>query len=242
MPRIVVFGLGRFGMSCARNLYDQGAEVLAIDRNRALVEEIKDSVTAAVGCDATVRSNLEAHDVGKMDAAVVAVASNFEASVLITVHCRELGVAKVVAKANNPLQRQILHQVGATEVVMPEDEMGARLADHVLRESVIDFVELPDGYSLRRVDVPQEWIGSTLADLHLLSERRLNIVQILRTRPVKKKEAEGRSAGGGDDEDAAEVEVEVEKIPLPFGEATLEEGDRIDVIGPDEALDRLASS
>lgn len=224
MPKIVVFGLGRFGMSCARSLYDQGAEVLAIDRNRALVEEVKDEVTAAVGCDATQRSNLEAHDVGKMDAAVIAVASNFEASVLITVHCRELGVPKVVAKALNPLQRQVLRQVGATEVVMPEDEMGARLADHILRESVIDFVELPDGYSLRRLDVPADWAQSPLAELKLLSEKRLNIIQIVR--PIISDE--GKDTG------------EEEKIPLPHGESVLQEGDRIDVIGPDEVLDRLA--
>lgn len=221
MTKIVVFGLGRFGMACARHLYDQGAEVLAVDRNRSLVEEVKDAVTEAVACDATHRPNLEAQDVGHMDVAVVALASNFEASVLVTLHCRELGVPRIVAKATNPLQSQVLHQVGAGEVVMPEEEMGSRLAEHILRESVIDFVELPDGYSLRRVAVPEEWIGSSLDDLRLLDEKHLNIIQIV------------RPARDGTAEDA-------EKLPLPHGESILAAGDLIDVIGNDEVLDSLA--
>jgi Trk K+ transport system NAD-binding subunit len=154
--------------------------------------------------------------------------------VIITVHCRDLGVPKVVSKANNQLQREVLYKVGATEVVMPEDEMGARLADHVLRESVIDFVELPDGYSLRRVAAPEEWVGSSLAELHLLSERRLNIIQILRARPLP----EGEAGSAGEDEGRG---LEIQKIPLPHGEAVLEAGDRLDVIGPDEALGRFAA-
>lgn len=226
MPKIVVIGLGRFGMACAKRLYDQGAEVLAIDRNRHLVDQVKDEVTAAIACDATARGNLEAYGVGGMDVAVVAMGTSFEASVLVTLLCRELGVRRVVAKATNPLQNRVLHEVGADQVVMPEEEMGIRLADHVLRESVVDFVELPGGYSLRRVAVPAKWAGASLNQLHLLSTHRLNIIQIVRDRTAADRRDDPRSGA-------------VEKIPLPHGETVLEAGDRIDVIGPDDVLDSL---
>jgi trk system potassium uptake protein TrkA len=226
MPRVVVIGLGRFGSACARRLYDQGAEVLGIDRSRAAVERAQSLVSAVVACDATDRANLEAYDVGTMDAAVVALADNFEASVLVTLHCRELGVPRVVAKAINPLQRRVLHEVGAHQVVMPEEEMGERLADHVLGESVVDFVELPDGYSLRRVPVPEEWAGRSLAELSLLGDRGLNVVQIVR--PVDE--------GDGEQDDA---EPGVRKIPLPHGQTVLQARDEIDVIGADENLREL---
>jgi len=226
MAKVAVIGLGRFGAACARRLYDQGADVLGIDRSRAAVERMKDLISAAVACDATDRANLEAYDIGSMDAVVVAMAENFEASVLVTLHCRELGVPRVLAKAVNPLQNRVLHEVGAHQVVMPEEEMGERLADHVLRESVVDFVELPEGYSLRRVPVPADWAGQALADLRLLGERRLNVVQIIRRREPSGKAGHGPEAG-------------VRKIPLPHGDTVLAEDDQIDVIGPDEVLDGL---
>ncbi len=226
MPKVVVIGLGRFGMACARRLYDQGAEVLAIDRSRHLVEQVQDSVTSAIACDATVGSNLTAYDVGRMDVAIVAMASNFEASVLVTMLCGELGVPRVVAKATNPLQNRVLHEVGAHQVVMPEEEMGERLADHIVRESVVDFVELPDGFSLRRLEVPADWAGSSLAELKLLAGRRLNIIQIVR--PVEDGVASNDARDGG-----------VRKIPLPHGETILRAGDSIDVIGQDEDLESL---
>ncbi len=227
MPRVAVIGLGRFGMACARRLYDQGAEVLGIDRSHATVNRAKDLVSSAVACDATDRANLEANDIDEVDVAVVAMASNFEASVLVTLHCRELGVPRVVAKAVTHLQNRVLHEVGAHQVVMPEEEMGARLADHVLRESVVDFVELPDGFSLRRLPVPAKWSGSSLRELQLLGKERVNVVQIVR--PLASR-----------DEQVEHHEGRVRKIPLPDGDTRLEAGDEMDVIGPDDLLDRLA--
>jgi trk system potassium uptake protein TrkA len=221
MTRVVVIGMGRFGSACARRFYDKGAEVLAIDRSQAVIQRATDTVTAAIACDATERGNLTAYDVGDMDVAVVAMASNFEASVLVTLHCRELGVPLVVAKALNPMQSRVLQEVGAHQVVMPEEEMGERLADHILGQNIVDFVELPTGYSLRRLPVPAAWTGKSLADLELLSSERLNLVQIVR-------------AGEGIDEDRF--------LPLPHGTTVLEAGDLMDVIGQDEILEALESA
>ncbi len=224
MRKAVIFGLGKFGVAVAEHLYGEGVEVLAIDRSLKLVEGIEERVSAAVACDATVRANLEAYDIGGMDAAVVAIGTHFEASVLITLHCRELGVGRIIAKALNPLQQRILTEVGAHQVILPEEEMGRRLAEHLLNESLVDFVELPDGYSLRRVAVPDKWIGQSLAQLRLLGTERLNLIQIVRQGP----DAAGKAATGR------------ERIPLPHGETVLRVGDLVDVIGPDEALAKLA--
>ena len=226
MTRVAVIGLGRFGLACARRLYDQGADVLGIDRRQSVIEAAKNVVSSAVALDATVRENLEANDIEEMDAVVVAMADNFESSVLVTLHCVELGVPRVIAKAVNPLQNRVLHEIGAHQVVTPEEEMGERMANHILRESVVDFVELPDGYSLRRLKVPQDWFGRSLADLALLKNRRLNIVQIVR-----------RLEPGEQGNDSREAHVQ--KIPLPHGETVVRPGDGIDVIGPDDVLDQL---
>ena len=222
MLKVAVIGLGRFGSTIATCLHHDGAEVLAVDRNVRLAEAVAENVSVAVGFDATDATNLKAYDVGSMDVVVVAIGTNFEASVLVTMHCKQQGAKTVYAKAVNPMQESVLKRVGADHVIKPEEDMGARLAEHLLHESVVDFVELPTGFSLRRVPVPAAWVGKTLAELRLLAEHRLNLVQIIRQ--------------AGPDGSADET---VEKIPLPSGEAELREGDRIDVIGPDQALLKL---
>lgn len=220
MSKVVVVGLGKFGRTLAVHLSGQGAEVLAVDRTTKLVEEVADKVTVAVGFDATDLTNLEAYDVGAMDVGVVAIGKNFEASVLVTMHLKNLGVPQVYAKALNDMQESVLRRVGADQVIRPEEDMGERLASHLLHDSVMDFVELPPGFSLHRIRVPDEWVDQSLAELQLLGKFKLNLVQVRRSRP----------AGPG------ETEATLDLTPLPDGSMVLRAGDEIDVIGPDEVL------
>jgi trk system potassium uptake protein TrkA len=214
---VAVFGLGQFGASVARRLYKEGIEVLAVDRDLRLVEEIQDEVTVAVAFDSSIRENLLAYDVPNMDAVVVAIGTNFEATVLVTVQVKQMGVPLIVVKALNPLRRQVLLSIGADRVVMPEEEMGTRLAEELVHESVVDYVELPRGFSLRRIAVQPQWAGRTLSELSLLRTEKLNLVQVVRARTGAH---------------------EPELVPVPHGDIRLHAGDRIDVIGPDEVLAR----
>ncbi len=223
MSKVVVLGLGRFGAAVACSLHRQGAEVLAVDRSITLAEKISDEVSVAVGFDASDISNLRAYDVGSFDTAIIGIGTNFESSVLVTMHCKRLGVKEIYAKALNPLQESVLKQVGAHHVIKPEEDMGGRLADHIMKESVMDFVELPDGFSLRRVFVPKEWGGKSLQELDLPKKLHLNLIQVIKVVP-----------GQGVDGDR-----EHEKIPMPAADLVLNTGDEIDVIGPDKALNKL---
>jgi len=220
MLKVVVVGLGKFGSTLAVRLSRDGAEVLAVDKSTRLVEAVVDQVTVAVGFDATDVTNLKAYDVGSMDVGVVAIGENFEASVLVTMHLKKLGLPMVYAKALNEMQESVLRQVGADQVIKPEEDMGERLAKHLLHDSVVDFVELPVGFSLRRIQVPEDWANRSLADLSLLGKHKLNLIQVRRVLP-------GKAQGGG---------PAIERIPLPDGSMVLLPGDKIDVIGPDAEL------
>lgn len=220
MLKVVVVGLGKFGSTLAVHLSREGAEVLAVDRHTRLVEAVADKVTVAVGFDATDLSNLEAYDARAMDVGVVAIGKNFESSVLVTMHLKNLGVPTVYAKALNDMQDSVLRRVGADKIIKPEEDMGERLASHLLHDSVVDFVELPLGYSLRRIQLPESWTDQSLAELQLLNKLKLNLVQVRRTLPAAQK---------GDD-------PLLERTPLPDGSMVLRAGDEIDVIGPDEEL------
>jgi trk system potassium uptake protein TrkA len=220
MKRVAVFGLGRFGSSVATTLSDEGMEVLAIDSDLALVQRLKDDVALAVSCDATSREELVSLEVGRMDVAVVAIGDDFESSVLITLLCKELGVPYVVAKALSHEQQRVLMKVGADEVVLPEEQMGRWVAENLLRHSIVNLVELPDGYGLGTVALPDEWAGQTLGELGLIERERLNLVQVHRP-----------TADGGE-----------KAFPLPSGSFRLESGDLLDVIGPNAVLERYSQS
>ncbi len=219
--KAAVFGLGKFGQAVALGLAGGGAEVLAVDTSERLVEAVVDDVAVAVAFDATDETSLRAYNVGGLDVAVVAMATNFEASVMVTMLCKTLGTRRVFAKALNRMQEQVLRRVGADDIVMPEQDMGQRLAEHLLHDRGMEFVQLPKGFALRRVKVPAAWDGKTLAELDLLGTHRLNLVQILRR---------GRDSSGRDAETS---------IALPGGRETLRAGDRIDVIGPEREVHKL---
>lgn len=227
MLKVAVLGLGRFGTAVAMELSRLGAEVLAVDRSRKLIEEISSYVAEAEGFDATEPNLLVSRGIGKMDVAVVAIGSNFEASVLIAMQCKALGVPNVVAKALNPEQEAVLRKVGADHVIKPEEDMGKRLAEHLVNRSIVNFVELPEGFSLIRMKVPQEWVGKSLAELRLLSEHRMNLVQVIRPVPEPAENAEGDSG------------QEREIFPLPGGDMVLQENDLADVIGTDKVLKKF---
>lgn len=227
MLKVAVLGLGRFGSAVAKELSRLGVEVLAVDRSRKLIEEISPFVAQAEGFDATEPNLLASRGIGKMDVVVVAVGSNFEASVLMTMQCKALGVPNVAAKALNPEQEAVLRKVGADQVIKPEEDIGKRLAEHLVNRSIVSFVELPSGFSLKRMKVPQEWVGKSLSELRILSEHRMNLIQVI------------RPLGDPDSEPSEETEADVEKIPLPSGDMVLQEKDLVDVIGTDKSLKKF---
>ncbi len=222
MLKVAVIGLGRFGQAVARELNNQGAEVLAIDRSVSKVNEIIQAVDEAESFDATNPNLLTSRNIGRMDAVVVAIGSNFEASVLVTMHCHDLGVPLVCAKALNEDQADVLRKVGADRVIKPEEDVGEHLARHLTHESVLDFVELPDSYSIRRLKVPQDWIGQSMGELNVLNAYKLNIIQLIRR---------GEAASDGQWEEI--------KLPLPDGNTIFQEGDQMEVIATDKQLGKF---
>src|SRR5690554_343189 len=124
-----VIGLGQFGMALAKSLADQGQAVLAIDNNMAHIEEIKDAVESAICVDSTDEGALYGLRMEKMSCCIIAIGANsMQASILTAALLSQMGVPRIIGRAVNPLHARILHAVGATEVVDPEQEMGLRLA------------------------------------------------------------------------------------------------------------------
>jgi len=218
MKRIGIIGAGRFGMSLAESLANAGTEVLLIDRNRPAMQNASEFATALQG-DATQQHVLEEAGFAECDVVIVAIGSNMEASIMATANCRELGIPNVVAKATSELHGKILRKIGADSVVYPDRDSAHRLARAIANHSVVDFLEVSEGYSIAEIEVPEGVRGKTLAEADLRKKSGVTVLCIRR---------------------AAEDPKESRKIVIPQASDTLEPDDRLIVFGETRKLDALS--
>ena len=184
MRSYVVVGLGRFGSEVARQLYAQGNEVLVIDTKPDLVQQIANDVTHAVVGNAQDKEVLRALDVSSFDCAIVAIGDSLADSVLATMNLKELGVPKLVCKAFDETHRKVMLKLGADQVVIPEQEIAARLARSLTSGNVLDYIELSEDYGIIEVPAPKKWIGKTLKELDVRAKMGINIIAIERDEKI----------------------------------------------------------
>ena len=213
MKQVVVLGMGRFGSAVAFELTRLGHEVLAIDHNERAVREVTSGVTHAVEADITDQEAMRALGVGQFDAAIVAVATNIEASIFSTVTLKTLGVPRIVAKAGSEVHGSILRQVGAHRVVYPEHETGVRVAHSFAAPGVRDYLDVAPGYGFARVPVPDEWIGRSVADLDLPAAYHVTPMALHRSESVTLNPHRSEVLRSGDELIVAGLDEDLARLP-----------------------------
>lgn len=173
-----VLGIGKYGMSVARELSRAGAEVLAVDKNKERINEIADEVTCAICADVCDTDTMETLGLSSMDAVIVAITRSLNASILGTITAKEAGVPFVLAKAEDEIHTKILKKVGADKVIIPERESGIRTARNIISHNVVDFIELSKDICMVEHEVEKEWVGKTLRELDLRQKRKMNIIAL----------------------------------------------------------------
>lgn len=212
--QFVVVGLGRFGSSVAKTLYGLGHDVLAIDMNEDLVQDISEDVTHAVQLDATDEVALKALGIRNFDVAVVTIGANIQASVMATLLLKENGIKHIIAKGNSDLHAKVLYKIGADRVILPEKDMGIRVAHNLVSTNILDYIELSSDYSIIEINSPSHWHGKTINQLSLRGEYGINVVAIKRGKDVN---------------------------VSPYADDIIESGDIVVAIGSASDLSRLES-
>ena len=173
-----VFGLGRYGTAVARELVENGMDVIAVDADERIVNGAAAQLPICKCADITDIEVLRQLSIANVDVVIVATANNLEASVLAVTACKELGVKTVIAKCATEMHRKILTRVGADRVVFPEHESGIRLAKNLLSAGFVDMVSLDENVSVVELDVKPEWAGKNLIQLDLRKKYSVNVVAI----------------------------------------------------------------
>ena len=173
-----VFGLGRYGFAVAKELANNGVDVLAVDIDEAIVNSAIADIPFCKCADVTDLEVIKQLGIANMDAVIIAMANNLEASVMAVMLCKEVGVNTVIAKCGNEIHKKILNKVGADKVVFPEYESGIRLAKNLLSSGFVDVIELSNDVSLIELEVKPEWVGKTLVELNLRKKYAINVIAI----------------------------------------------------------------
>jgi trk system potassium uptake protein TrkA len=225
MARFAVIGLGRFGQTLARTLAKNGAEVIAIDTSLEAVDDVREAVTLSLRMDATDDKALLAQDIDKMDAVIVAIGQGFEAKSLCVAVLKQMGVKRIICRAESEVMARIIKAIGADEVIYPEEESALRLAQRLVAPNIVDYVELAEGHSLVQFEAPRAFHGRQIVELDLRRKYEVNLVAVKRRMPIK-----------GPD---GKVIYQEKVIDIPRPTDKIEPNDILIVVGSDENILKL---
>ncbi|MDI9518302.1 MAG: TrkA family potassium uptake protein [Bacillota bacterium] len=173
-----VLGLGVFGSTIAKRLSSYDYDVIAIDSDMSCIDRLSDFVSIAIQADITDINQLKSAGVSDVDCAIVATGSHLENSIIAVMNLKELGTPYIVAKAKNKRYMKILEKIGADRVILPEKEMGERVAKQLVSSNIIDLIDIDDEYSVIEIVAPKYWINKSLIDLNLRSKYGINILGV----------------------------------------------------------------
>ena len=222
MRQFAVIGLGRFGSSVARALSQKGHQVLAIDSQETITQNMSDDVTQAVCLNATDEKALRAVGISNVDVAIVGVGTDLEASILITLNLKEIGIKEIVCKAVSEDHKKVLEKIGATKVVQPEKEMGTRVANSLISTNVIEQIELSDESSIAELIAPKDFIGKSLREVDVRAKFGVTVIAVKRRIP---------SASKKEEEEIVNIS--------PKAEDLIKKGDILVVLGSNQNIEDL---
>lgn len=213
--QVVVIGLGRFGSSVVRSLYNLGHDVLAIDNDESRVQQIMGQATYALTGDATDESVLRELGIPDYDAAVVAIGSAVVPSIMASVLLKTLEVPYIVSRAYNDLHGNTLERIGVDKVIHAESEMGVRLAHSLFNPNVQEYLEVTPNFGISKMRVPSRFVNMSLKELGFSNARDKYGLAVLAIRR------------------RSDITLN------PDGDDRLQAGDTLVLAGRDELLDRL---
>lgn len=178
--QFAILGLGKFGRSIARVLYENGFNVLCCDVDEHLVQEATAYSTHAYVADASDKNALEKIGIGNFDVVIIAMSEDFEASAITATIVKEMGVPFIMSKANGLRQKQILESIGVDRVVLPEKEIGERIAYGFITNDLMEHIYHSDKYDIIDMKPMPSWVGKSLQKLRLRQTEGINILAIVR--------------------------------------------------------------
>lgn len=178
--QFAVLGLGKFGRSMTETLFENGYNVFCCDINESIVREVSEYATHIIQADASDIYVLEKIGLKNFDVVIIAFSNDFEASVITAMIAKEMNVPYIMAKANGIRQKQILESIGVNRVILPEKEMGDKVAYEFITNDLLGYIHRSDDFDIIEMKPQPNWVGKSLQKLRLRQTESINIIAIIR--------------------------------------------------------------
>ena len=224
---VMILGMGRFGASVAHTLFQMGYDVLGIDTDEKVVQENVGKITFSVQGDATNESTLKELGASNFDAAVVAIGTNMQASLMSSVLLANLDLPLIVARAQDELQGNTLQRMGVHRVIYPEQEMGEFLAHSLLNPDVLEYMDLTPDYGISKIKVPDYLQDQSIAQAGFTDDWKkpgLKVIAVKRGKDITLLPGEGENLRKGDVIAVAGKDDDLEKFHTDHNPSTTNGG------------------
>ena len=210
--QFAVLGIGRFGSKIARELFYKEQEVIAIDKDEAVIEAIKDQVTHAFTGDITDEAALREAGVIDCDVVIIAESTKMESNIIAAQICKSFGVPTVICKAQNTIHGKILSKLGVNQIIFPEQDTAIKLVNKLTSQGVLDYFDLGENVSIIGTKPLKGWVGKKLSDLDLRNKHNTTVLAVRRGS---------------------------ENLVIPSWSTVIEEGDTLVLFGREDSLKEL---
>lgn len=173
-----VLGLGGFGMSIVRTLSEYDVNIMACDRDEAKLQQCSEYATHLVQVDATDETALQKLGLGNFEVVVLAIGDDFEASQIAALIAKESGAKHIIVKARTRRQKAILERIGVHEVILPEQEIGQKLARRMVSMNITDILEESPYYTITEMRPLDEWVNKTLQEANIRQAHNITVLGV----------------------------------------------------------------
>ena len=220
--KIIIIGLGNFGMSAAIALSNTNHEVIAVDMDMEKVTQIKDKVAHAVAFDAKKEAAYNSLPLKNTDLVIIAIGDRNGTAIMSTAIIKKLTNAKIIARASSSIEDTILQAMGVDQIVHPEKDYAERFIKTINISGSIDSLEVDDDYLVSEIEVPKDVIGMSILESQFRKKHHLNIITVIRLKEYKNL--------------LGKVELKKEVLGMPKPSTILEENDILVVFGKDKNI------
>lgn len=176
----LIIGAGRFGSSVAKSLHQLGKNVLLVDKDEDKLQDLAGEVTHTIITEVSDEKSLKSLEVKTFDVAIVAIGSDLNNSILVTLLLKEAGIPTIICKAVTEIQAKTLYKLGASSVIFPERDTGIRVANNLASNSILNSIDIDPKYSLFETKIPESWVNKTIIELDIRNKYDLNVLAIKR--------------------------------------------------------------
>ena len=174
-----IIGIGRFGFALAKTLIEAGKEVIVLDNNENKIKQIRSLTENAFVVNNLDKETLEETGIQNCETVFVCIGEKIDVSILTTLNVINMGVKRVISKAITYEQGCVLKKIGA-EIVYPENDMAIRIANRLLNEEALEFIELNNDIHIEELRVTSKIDGKSILKSKIRNDFNLNIIALER--------------------------------------------------------------